>query len=817
MRFEKLIAGFLAALITAVTAVSPVLAATALSSFPTFLGKDGTVDTYVVVGADADPSDVVGAVDVMARLAELSYTTTTTSGISDYDGIMRDGISICTSATPTTGCLLSTTAATGSQFPTNGLVKNFHYAKLKSSTFSWKSNDYNYHEQFDVAAVQMRHSYTTTNVNGTEKMVINSGNVKYQYVFDKDLNMSAATTALTTGTIASPEYTNPVKIKLLGKDFTIVGVGATSIKALSGSTGLADAKTPVTYGDYSVYAIQGSNGDWVKVQIKDKNGNLVGTDVVSITGGAKSFSSISLDVRATTVRALDDGTVVGADLVVGPTGTTEKEYDTSADTTSTGTASDKFTGETLWGIQISGTGWGVQKIPKSGAIDVVYKPTTTEYYKAGEKLTLPNDYGYLSFEDWNTDKFATVTIKTINLQVSAYNNSDTSQSFGSLNGIEISSDVASSIVSQSGNLYDKGYILFNMSSGLGYPVMFGFYDGSLGKIIVNGTFIGVALGEDASGGVEYESKYIDIAGTTDNVTYAFKLNYGGGGEVNYYINVTVNRTCFSNGLFTSTGTYPNRCGVFSAGTTGSQDIAIGYGNKTQWTSTSAPEFRLGSAAASAQDEELNATSETAISSVGKASQEVVDDSGLLIQNPGSNGASDQVVFKVPGKTLAAKVYLGKKGATTGTGAIKVYAKITSAVAKLDTEITATEKAKNIVSIGGPAVNKITAEAMGLTYPTYGSSGLLPFAKDQGYIAIKDGVFTTGKSVVIVAGWEAAQTRTVCTVVQQYDTLLAGQTASAVIVTSATTAGITPVTTTTTTTTTAATTTTTAATTTTTTA
>jgi hypothetical protein len=809
MRFEKLIAGFLAALITAVTAVSPVLAATALSSFPTFLGTTGTLDTYVVVGKDADPSDVVGAVDVMARLAELSYTTTTTSGTSDYDGIMRDGISICTSATPSTGCLLSTSAGTGSQFPSNGLVKNFHYTKLKSSTFSWKSNDYNYHEQFDVSAVTMRHSYTTTNVNGTEKMVIGSGNVKYQYVFDKDLNMSGATTAGTTGTIASPEYTNPVKIKLLGKDFTIVGVGATSIKALSGSTGLADSKTPVTYGDYSVYAVQGSNGDWVKVQIKDKNGNIVGSDVVSITGGAKSFSSISIDVRATTVRALDDGTVVGADLVVGPTGTTEKEYDTSADTTSTGTASDKFTGETLWGIQISGTGWGVQKIPKSGAIDVVYKPTTTEYYKAGEKLTLPNDYGYLSFEDWNTDKFATVTIKPINTQVSAYNNSDTSQAFGSLNGIEISSDVSNSIVSQAGNLYDKGYILFNMSSGLGYPVMFGFYDSSLGKILVNGTFIAQNVGEEASGTVEYESKYITLTTPStipDNVTYSFKLNYGGGGEVNYYLNVTVNSTCLANGFFATNG-YPNRCGVMSAGTTGSQDIAIGFGNKTQWTSTSAPEFRLGGSASSAEDNELNATSETVVSSVGKASQEVVDDSGLLIQNPGSNGASDQVVVKVPGKILAAKVYVGKKGATTGTGTIKQYASITSAVAKLDTEITATEKAKNIVSVGGPGANRITAEAMGLTYPTYGSSGLLPFAVDQGYIAIKDGVFTAGKAVVIAAGWEAAQTRTVCTVLQQYDTLLAGQTASAVIVTSATTAGITPVTTTTTTT--AATTTTTA--------
>jgi len=44
---EKLIAGFMAALMTLMTAVYPVLGATALSTFPTFLGTAGAANFYV--------------------------------------------------------------------------------------------------------------------------------------------------------------------------------------------------------------------------------------------------------------------------------------------------------------------------------------------------------------------------------------------------------------------------------------------------------------------------------------------------------------------------------------------------------------------------------------------------------------------------------------------------------------------------------------------------------------------------------------------------------------------------------------------------
>jgi hypothetical protein len=62
------------------------------------------------------------------------------------------------------------------------------------------------------------------------------------------------------------------------------------------------------------------------------------------------------------------------------------------------------------------------------------------------------------------------------------------------------------------------------------------------------------------------------------------------------------------------------------------------------------------------------------------------------------------------------------------------------------------------------------------------------------ISIIDNPFptvTTGNVAVVVAGTRAEDTRMATTVLQQYDTLLVGQTASAVKVTSLATTGITP--------------------------
>jgi len=85
---KKIIAGFMAALMAVMTAVSPVLA-TSLKDIPAALGVPGT-DVFVIIGAKAASSDVVGAVDIASRLAEQSYrevTVPATVGVSVTGGV----------------------------------------------------------------------------------------------------------------------------------------------------------------------------------------------------------------------------------------------------------------------------------------------------------------------------------------------------------------------------------------------------------------------------------------------------------------------------------------------------------------------------------------------------------------------------------------------------------------------------------------------------------------------------------------------------------------------------------------------------------
>jgi S-layer protein (TIGR01564 family) len=63
----------LSAILTALLTLTPVFAAMDLGDYPTFLFADHNLDAYVVVGSAAAPGDVVGAVDLAARLAGESY------------------------------------------------------------------------------------------------------------------------------------------------------------------------------------------------------------------------------------------------------------------------------------------------------------------------------------------------------------------------------------------------------------------------------------------------------------------------------------------------------------------------------------------------------------------------------------------------------------------------------------------------------------------------------------------------------------------------------------------------------------------------
>ena len=767
------------ALIALLTTTSPVLAAEQLGNYPTFLkAADGTLGAYVVVGSKASVEDVVGAIDLATRLAEVGKTTTSTScagAAAAVDGVSKDTVTI------QRGYL-------DSFFPGN--IRSFHYSKLTTGTFSWASNTYDYYEDISLgsSSIFTSHDFGTTGINGTQSLVIPTNVLKYRYVFKKALDLSSKTAG--KGTPTAPEYTYPININLLGKPFQIVGLGADQVVMLSGSIGTATATTPVVYGDYSAYSDLGSDGSWARVILKDKAGNTVDTMVIT-SGADKTSTAAGLTVKVTAVKALQDGTIVGADLVVGPTNAIEKTYPATCDISGTGTSDYKFPGETEWCIQATGITAG--NITVDDALEVVYKPSATKYIKstdADPALSLPNGYGKIGFvgngfnyDSWSTLTFTPVVGKSAYWDDGMTGASNSTLAASNLNGIEISSDVAGSIVNGSGTIkngYSKAYILFNYTLTNGdKPVMVGFWDSVNSRIAVDPS----------------DSLYYKVLKISDvSFAYNFSISYSNGaaeGDKQYlYVNITNP----DNSSTVNSGGEASYFKTFELGTpTYPNAVMLNFANKTansSWTTTAAPEFRLlSTSTAQAKDVQAKSMDTSGTSQevdVGTAAQDVVTDAGSIIVSPNTYSGSDVVKVKVPAQTLYAKLYIGKltSGATGSSVSYASYPSIpiTSAVAKLDTEITATEKAKNLVVVGGPCVNSVAAAALGLTYPACGASSTIPESK--GLIKVVDSPYTegTGKVVLVVAGWEAANTRAATSVLQLYDTKLKGVTSSAVEVT-----------------------------------
>ena len=98
--------------------------------------------------------------------------------------------------------------------------------------------------------------------------------------------------------------------------------------------------------------------------------------------------------------------------------------------------------------------------------------------------------------------------------------------------------------------------------------------------------------------------------------------------------------------------------------------------------------------------------------------------------------------------------------TSGSATV-VSAVDTAPSPMLDTEVV-DKTADHLILVGGPAVNKLSAEFMGLTYPTYGTATGL--SEGEAIISLKT---NWAKVAMIVAGWAAEDTQRASKVLKDY--------------------------------------------------
>ena len=197
-------------------------------------------------------------------------------------------------------------------------------------------------------------------------------------------------------------------------------------------------------------------------------------------------------------------------------------------------------------------------------------------------------------------------------------------------------------------------------------------------------------------------------------------------------------------------------------------------------------MKLGAATSTADTNDVKGLVESSWSpGIGAQISDVLTDGGVWVYDVKNNAVSDDVVVGIPPETVYGLVQFGAiTGATTTTdGTIKTVVAVTTAVAKLDSEITSTDKAnKNFVLVGGPCANTLVqdlvdAEKLDATYTCAAGTPGDAWVANTAYVLVTDDAFATGKTVVTVAGTSAADTRLASTVVQQYSTKLTGITTS----------------------------------------
>lgn len=130
--------------------------------------------------------------------------------------------------------------------------------------------------------------------------------------------------------------------------------------------------------------------------------------------------------------------------------------------------------------------------------------------------------------------------------------------------------------------------------------------------------------------------------------------------------------------------------------------------------------------------------------IGEEEEDLLTEYGMIIRDPSSNGNNDRVSLEIPADLQKVKV-------TIGTGDKIINEAPTRTEPVLTTESGASGY-NMLILVGGPCVNSLTAEYLGLPYPSCGVESSI--SENSGIIRYLE---QAGKTILIVAGWEKADT------------------------------------------------------------
>jgi hypothetical protein len=679
MQLKRIVGAALSTLMAGVSLMAPVLAAD-LADYPAPFVPNGTADFVIVVGSTADPADIVGAINVAARLGGEPGEVVTLSGTGA-------GISGGKSEDIALGSELNASTGLGETF-TDSKISGLLDARITHG-----DEDYDIHEEL-VLGTGLR--ITVTGESGVDDefgsdvvlTTADEGLFKYCYVFEDDIEWEYLD-GTTTNSLADKK----LEITFLGQDLEITGFDADSITLQLGSkVSLGEGDTVVVGTDTvevgSIYSetVEISVGSYTEFVDEDTeteigdSGVFVEIETIAYSSDDPALSKIIARVGTDVGETYNDGDSM--ELFGEPSKINDAEW--------------------VWEIDMNNTA-------ASDYLCAVHNQDRTDVDDGppgvGEYIELPNDYGKVGIVELTVDTYGEYRV--------IYDDN---------------------VDYEAGDLSDNNEVIMFESRDTAENEGFKIGSEEAEVVYINGTgFIGY-LNED--------SEVEGVSGSTfsiafEDYTAAVTWLTGADGRID---NVTITEEESGNAI---------RIDVSDSGS-----IIDGLGGTEK--------------DADGTDVLYDGVQ------LGTREYDIRTIDGIKIDDPSSNGDSDRVIFFFPGdEVLATTALIGPEGAVTGGVAgqsVERVVPIKASVAKLDTDVADAAAEPNLILVGGPCVNKLTAEALGLTFPTCGveAADALDISSGEAAIKLVEDVFKTGKVALVVAGYDAADTVRACGKLQNYE-------------------------------------------------
>ena len=687
--------GMLGATMTGALAVG-----TTLADYPSPFITSGVFSGLIVVGSKAAASDTIGSSTILSDLQTKAVTKVSTSGSISVSGGVSDQIPLGESIAPA--------KYIGNSSVFDQQLEDDDINSMQDTIVNFQSSDYDVRDMLILGQNSKYITVATSLANADDDyntdvfLEVDKDSIKYYYVFDETIQPNLSTSS------------NSLKVKFLGKTLKIVSVSADRDDKFTAYVGeehfLTVGQTATVEGKVVTLKNVGSGGD-IMIDVDGVVDTLSSSTTQTINGLEVTNDKTFYDSNNAAERS--------ANLIVGK------------DSQASYVDGDAYVGENT---DNPNWVWNINNLNSKASTTV---STAAEF--SGPYIGIENDFAYDDSEDNGPsvgkcielpNKYLSICLDSLSLADTDYatytfkytNSADLDNAIGvtSAAAVELSTTASEGFVIDVSDIIANGTQNSDIKTN---KIWLSTYDDIAHA---NATDLGIYY-KDISDGKVY------LAGFVSSGATGIELNYGNTKSSDMQI-VIENDTAYS--VFNLTvmpydstylPTYQDNISMY-------------------WSTTSNLITSLGGTASSEEAGELEWEG-TTYTTIGTKDENHRTMYGVIVKNPKSHGASDEVVLSIPKDQVFANIAIKGSASTTSTSGDSVTInKIPATVSVLDTEV-ASASAQNLIIVGGPAVNSLAASVAKVA--------VKDFIPNEAMIKLVD---NGAKVALLVAGYEAVDTR-----------------------------------------------------------